>query len=66
MQTAVALRWQPRVGLIAAIATIALSIGAVYGGFHYAVDVLAGAVLGVALAAAFLLRERRCIIPNSV
>lgn len=58
VQTAMALRWQPRVGWAAAVATLLLSIGAVYGGFHYAVDVIAGGLVGVALACAFLYRVR--------
>lgn len=33
-------------GIPVALATLALSLGAVYGGFHYAVDVVAGAALG--------------------
>jgi membrane-associated phospholipid phosphatase len=46
-QTIVALRFQRRVGIVAGIATVLLAVGAVYGGFHYAVDVIAGAVTGV-------------------
>ena len=38
----------PMVSLLA----IGLALGAVYGGFHYAIDALAGAALGVSLAAA--------------
>ncbi len=47
-----ALRTLPRVGWIAAVLTIGVALGAVYGGFHYAVDALAGLVLGGTLALA--------------
>lgn len=62
-QTVLALRYFGRRGVVVAALTVLLAAGAVYGGFHYAVDVLAGAALGVvvsrlALAAARLLRER--------
>jgi len=56
VQTAITLRWQPRLGVWALITTVLLAAGAVYGGFHYAVDVLAGCVLGL-LIAAFQLRR---------
>jgi undecaprenyl-diphosphatase len=48
-----ALRFQPKVGAVVAFVTALLLVGAVYGGFHYGVDMIAGAVvgLGVALAA---------------
>lgn len=53
-QTLVALRFQTRVGLVLVPVTLLLAAGAVYGGFHYAVDVLAGALLGVGAAAVAL------------
>lgn len=36
-----------RKGLVLGVLTTGLALGAVYGGFHYLVDVVAGAVLGV-------------------
>lgn len=45
-------RWWPA----AAIATTALAVGTVYGGFHYATDAMAGAALGAACAALALRR----------
>jgi membrane-associated phospholipid phosphatase len=36
------------------ILTFALALGAIYGGFHYAIDVIAGAVFGLLLALAGL------------
>lgn len=50
-QTLVALRLQPRVGVLLAAVTPLLAAGAVYGGFHYATDVVAGALVGAAAAA---------------
>ncbi len=42
-----ALRYQRRVGVVAAVFTAGLTIGTVYGGFHYGVDALAGLIVGV-------------------
>lgn len=47
-QTVMAWRWQPRWIRVAMTAsTLLIGIGAVYGGYHYAVDMLAGAALGI-------------------
>jgi membrane-associated phospholipid phosphatase len=43
-----------RRGAVVAMVAAGLAAGAVYGGFHYAVDVIAGAVLGAGIAAAGL------------
>ena len=51
-QTLLALRYRPRVGGALGVITLLLAAGAVYGGFHYAVDALAGAAVGAAAAAA--------------
>lgn len=45
--SACALRYLPRLGLLLAAATAALTVATVYGGFHYAVDALAGVVTGL-------------------
>ena len=37
---------------IVALLTVGLAVGAVYGGFHYAIDAVAGAAFGLALALA--------------
>ncbi len=58
-QTLMALRFQPRVGRALVVITPLLAAGAVYGGFHYATDVLVGAVVGVLAAAAARPLERR-------
>jgi membrane-associated phospholipid phosphatase len=36
----------PRLAPVIGVLTIGLALGAIYGGFHYAIDALAGAVLG--------------------
>jgi membrane-associated phospholipid phosphatase len=41
------LRWRRPMGIWVAITTALLAVGAVYGGFHYASDVLAGTVVGL-------------------
>jgi membrane-associated phospholipid phosphatase len=45
-QSLITLRLLPRFGIVAAILTAGLAFGAIYGGFHYATDALAGALLG--------------------
>jgi membrane-associated phospholipid phosphatase len=42
-------RHLPRLTLLIGVLTAGLAFGAVYGGFHYAVDALAGLVLGIAV-----------------
>lgn len=51
VQAFMALHWRVPGRLLITMATIGLGIGAVYGGFHYAVDMLAGAALGAAVFA---------------
>lgn len=58
-QSVLAYRYFGRRGLVVAALTAALAAGAVYGGFHYAVDVLAGAALGLATSALGLAVARR-------
>jgi membrane-associated phospholipid phosphatase len=45
-QSLSSLRWSRWFGVAVLATTMILSVGAVYGGFHYGTDVLAGAVLG--------------------
>ncbi|HEX6135290.1 MAG TPA: phosphatase PAP2 family protein [Longimicrobiales bacterium] len=45
-QTLVVWRYMPRIAPIFAVLTLGLALGAVYGGFHYATDAVAGVVLG--------------------
>jgi membrane-associated phospholipid phosphatase len=49
-QAVLAVVYFGRRGLVVGIATAFLALGAVYGGFHYAVDVLAGLGVGAAIA----------------
>ena len=42
-----------------AAASALLIVGAVYGGFHYAVDVVAGVVVGLVVAVAVVVRPAR-------
>jgi membrane-associated phospholipid phosphatase len=42
-----AMRFHKGLAIVYALLVPALSIGAIYGGFHYATDVVAGAILGV-------------------
>jgi len=55
MQSLFALQWHPPFGVLLSVLTVLLTLGAVYGGYHYAVDVLGGAMVG--LAAGFALRR---------
>jgi membrane-associated phospholipid phosphatase len=48
-QTLVVLRYMPKLAPLAGVLTLGLALGAVYGGFHYAIDAVAGLVLGVAV-----------------
>jgi membrane-associated phospholipid phosphatase len=41
-----ALRYQRPVGVAVALLTAGLTLGTVYGGFHYAVDSVAGLIVG--------------------
>jgi membrane-associated phospholipid phosphatase len=46
-----ALRFQRPLGVAILIVTAGMMVGAVYGGYHYAVDVIAGLAMGLAAAA---------------
>jgi membrane-associated phospholipid phosphatase len=59
VQTVMALRWQPKLGAVLAVVSVLVGVGAVYGGFHYGVDMLAGTVLGMAVAAGILVMYRK-------
>ena len=48
------LRYFPRVAPWVMVCVLLMCVGAVYDGYHYAVDVLAGALLGTVVGATFL------------
>jgi membrane-associated phospholipid phosphatase len=50
--------WRPAAPWLA-VATAGLALGAVYGGFHYGVDVLSGLLYGLTLFAIAPLLARR-------
>lgn len=54
-----ALRFQPRIGAVTLLLALGVAIGAVYGGFHYAVDVVAGFAAGLLCVAGTWAVERR-------
>ena len=49
-QTILAFRWQRGTSYLLAVLSLLVGLGAVYGGFHYATDMVAGALLGAAIA----------------
>lgn len=51
------MRYLPRVALPLSVCVLLMCVGAVYDGYHYAIDVLAGALVGI--AASFLMFIRR-------
>lgn len=53
-QTAMAWARRSRLTPVYVLVTLGLSAGAVYGGFHYGIDVVAGALVGAAVALAVL------------
>ena len=56
-QAVMAWRWQRRIRWSYAVIAVLVGVGAVYGGFHYAVDVLAGSVVGFGVAWAIMGRR---------
>ena len=50
-QTIQVFRYLPRLGPIVAVLAAGLALGAIYGGFHYATDAIAGLCLGLLLVA---------------
>jgi membrane-associated phospholipid phosphatase len=65
-QTILAFRFLPGLAPVVAVLSCALALGAVYGGFHYAIDALAGLLLAaLALAAAPVLRRLLSPAPSA-
>lgn len=59
VQTVSAFRFLPRAAPLLLVATIGLGVGAVYGGFHYATDMVAGAMAGGLIAWLFAAYDDR-------
>lgn len=59
VQAVAAFRFLPRAAPLVLLATLGLGVGAVYGGFHYAIDMIVGAAAGLAIGLAFLAVDRR-------
>ena len=60
-----ALRFQRRLGIVVALLTIGVCLGAVYGGYHYGVDILAGLLTGTAATAVSFAIEARAEFVSS-
>lgn len=58
-QAALMVRYLPRTAPLLFVAATALALGAIYGGFHYATDAVAGLVLGLVGTAVALPLSRR-------
>lgn len=50
-QTLIAWRWLRPLSIPLGILTTGLALGAIYGGFHYAIDAISGALLGILMVA---------------
>lgn len=50
-QAVVQLRFHRTMGAILTVIALGIGVGAVYGGFHYGIDMVIGAIVGVAVAA---------------
>jgi len=59
MLTVMAFRWQRRWAWISVVIALLIGLGAVYGGFHYAIDMVAGAALGGCVAALVIAYSRK-------
>ncbi len=59
VQTVAAFRFLPRAAPLVLVATVGLGVGAVYGGFHYAIDMIVGALVGLAIGVGSLALDRR-------
>jgi membrane-associated phospholipid phosphatase len=64
-QSLMMLRHHRRAGLLISIASLLLALGAVYGGFHYGIDVLAGAATGIVVAAGVVLSARPAAVESA-
>jgi membrane-associated phospholipid phosphatase len=58
VQSLMMFRHHRRAGFLISITSLLLALGAVYGGFHYGIDVLAGAATGIVVAGGVTLSAR--------
>ena len=65
-QAMVQLRYQPPIGILVTLISVGVGVGAVYGGFHYAIDMLAGAVVGLVVGGIILTYRKHDSLPESV
>ena len=63
VQSILAFRRSARAGVALSVITTGLALGAVYGGFHYGVDVLAGAGVGLVIGITLLFASRDASVP---
>jgi membrane-associated phospholipid phosphatase len=61
-----ALRYQRALGLTMLVVTLGMMVGAVYGGYHYAVDVIAGLAMGLVASAISYAAERAIAARSTV
>ena len=64
-QSILAVRYFGRRGSLIGVVTVGLALGAVYGGFHYAIDVVAGVVVGVCAVALGVAAAKRMPLGES-
>ncbi len=53
-----AFRYFPRLAVALLVCVVLMCVGAVYDGYHYAIDVIAGGLLGVVVGLAFVVRKQ--------
>ncbi len=58
-----AFRYFPRLAVALLVCVLLMCVGAVYDGYHYAIDVVVGALLGAAVGLAFVARQQ--LVSNS-
>lgn len=65
VQAVVMMRWSRSAAMLLAVVALLVGIGAVYGGFHYGLDVVAGGLLGVLIGFVVLTFTRRTIVTHA-
>ncbi len=65
-QSVMVLTWNRKAGIGLSVLTLLLALGAVYGGFHYGVDAIAGGFVGCAIAMLFSLLNHDDVVATVV